>query len=78
MDSNTIYIDSVDQFIKAVPKRFLQTLKEKIKEDNEPEALNLTCQYVVKFFSYIPYKACYHHGHFVYALLKAAMYSDKF
>ena len=66
---DSMYIESVDQFINAVPERFLLTLKQKILENKENEALNLTCQYVVKFFSYIPYNQCYHHGHFVYALI---------
>ena len=69
----SMYIESVDQFIDAVPERFLSTLKQKILENKEDEVLNLTCQYVVKFFSYIPYDQCYHHGHFVSALMSRAM-----
>lgn len=77
MDSNTIAVNSIDEFVDVVPEKFLKTLKQKILENNEAEALDLTCQYVVKFFSYIPYKQCYHHGHFVYALLRKAMTVDK-
>ena len=29
------------------------------------QTLDLVCQYVVKLFDYVPYPACYHHGHFV-------------
>jgi len=75
MDSNSLsntYIESVDQFLEAVPPDFLRKLKKMIQEDRETEALNLVCQYVVKFFTYVPYNSCYHHGHFVYALLKKA------
>ena len=77
MSTESLSIKSMDEFINAVPERFLKTLKQKIEENNEPEALDLVCQYVVKFFSYIPYKQCYHHGHFVYALFKKAMTIDK-
>ncbi len=66
------YVESVDQFLDAVPQKFLKTLREKIMQGKEDEALNLVCQYVVKFFTYVPYNQCYHHGHFVYALLKKA------
>lgn len=72
-NNNAVYIESIDQFLNTVPERFLQTLKNKILQNKGDEALNLICQYVVKFFSYIPYNQCYHHGHFVYALLRKAM-----
>ena len=68
-----VYIQSVDQFVNVIPNDFLRTLRDKILENKEDEALDLACQYVVKFFSYISYQQCYHHGHFVYALLERAM-----
>lgn len=67
------YVRSVDEFLSAVPDSFFKTLREKITQNKENEALDLACQYIVKFFSYIPYKDYYHHGHFVYALLNKTM-----
>ncbi len=64
------YIDSIDEFLDSVPDNFLKTLRKKILQGKEDEALNLICQYVTKFFTYISYDSCYNHGHFVYALLQ--------
>lgn len=62
-----------NQFIDNIPPQFLKQLKDKVLNNQEHEALDLSCQYVIKYFTYIPYQACYHHGHFVYALLDRAM-----
>jgi hypothetical protein len=66
------YVDSVDQFVSLIPDSFLRKLADAIKKGHEHEALNLACQYVTKFFSYVTYTDCYHHGHFVYSLLNKA------
>ena len=64
------YVHSVEEFLSVIPEDFLKTLKQKMRDGHDREALKLVCQYVVKFFTYIPYKQCYHHGHFVQGLLQ--------
>lgn len=59
----------MEDFLSSIPERTLHTLA------NAPDkgtALQLACDYVVRYYQYIPMDACMMHGDFVYQLLERA------
>lgn len=63
----------IQQFIKSLHPKQLKQIKNAIQQDNQQLALQLACDLVVEYFSYIPMKQCVYHGKFVYELLKITM-----
>ena len=60
------------KFLDDIPPETLATLKQYISSGNKNQALLMACNYVVKFYTYVPMDVCLSHGEFVYELLKLA------
>ena len=60
------------KFLDDIPPETLATLKQYIVSGDKNQALLMACNYVVKFYTYVPMDMCLSHGEFVYELLKLA------
>jgi hypothetical protein len=69
------YGGSMDEFLSSIPAETLHTLRAHILNGEEEKALLMACNYVVKFYTYIPMNICLSHGDFVYKLLQLARQS---
>ncbi len=67
----------MDEFLAAIPPETLRELRQHIEAGDRKKALLMACNYVVKFYTYVPMDMCLSHGEFVYSLLKLAKQSKR-
>ena len=65
----------IESFLESIPNSILLKLHSLIKTDKKREAVQMACEYVVRYFSYISLDMCLSHGEFVHILLNKAFKS---